>query len=364
MINYVILAGGQSRRMQLNKTKFKSKVLIPINGIPIIARIVATLQKTDHAQIYIIVNSLSQTDIQNTLAFWFPNVEIRYIVQVNQTGTADCIKCLKLEYPNLKGKIITICGDNPGIKLDSLNLISKLNNGFISTKILNPKGYGRVVYNNNIPSIVEEINCTDKQKLINEVNTGIYCLDTELTFMYIDKIQIDIVKQEYFLTDIFTVLSNNNIKIDALYIEDSDQFLGINQRQDLDLIVESLEKPLLLMDLDGTLCQNSAVIVDSMAELLEDLSKTFNIGIVGEATKQLKQKLTYGTTIYPKECDKSQIMKFVSEKDVIYIGDKIFQYGNDCTIAMHPKINMFISVKNSDDTYQKLMALNQNLLNW
>src|SRR5580693_6385194 len=108
MINYIILAGGKSKRMKLDPSKVKSKVLIPINGIPMIARIVSTIIKTNDKQIFIIVNNYSYDDIKKTLLFWFPAEKINYILQNNQIGTADCIKCLKDQYPHLEGKLITI----------------------------------------------------------------------------------------------------------------------------------------------------------------------------------------------------------------------------------------------------------------
>lgn len=235
IVNYVVLAAGKSRRMQLDGSPIKNKVLIPINGIPIIVRIVTTLSKTDHDNIFIIVNNHSRTDIETTLSCWFIKDNIKYVTQINQLGTADCIKCLREAYPNLTGKLVIVCGDNPGIKLDSLIRISQLPMGLISTKISKPTGYGRVVRDHQI-NILEDINCTAEQKLITEINTGIYCLNAQVTFQYIDQIKIDQNKGEYFLTDIFSVFNQNNVNFEVVCIEDTIQFLGVNDQHDLKLV--------------------------------------------------------------------------------------------------------------------------------
>ena len=60
---------------------------------------------------------------------------------------------------------------------DIKNLIKKVIDsnssiGFLSSKVSNPFGYGRVIQQEGQIKIVEEKDCTEDERLINEINSG------------------------------------------------------------------------------------------------------------------------------------------------------------------------------------------------
>ena len=50
----------------------------------------------------------------------------------------------------------------------------------LTQNVRNPKGYGRVKKNNLLISIIEENECSNEEKLINEINTGIFLISKKL----------------------------------------------------------------------------------------------------------------------------------------------------------------------------------------
>ena len=102
----------------------------------------------------------------------------------------------------------------------------------------NPYGYGRIVRcNGNVISIKEETDATNEEKLINEINTGLYVVDNKKLFYALSLIDNNNKKQEYYLTDIVKILSKSDI-VDAVVVPYDYHLIGIND-QDTLLLVEN-----------------------------------------------------------------------------------------------------------------------------
>ena len=95
----------------------------------------------------------------------------------------------------------------------------------------NPTGYGRIKKENGeVTKIVEENETTELEKKINEVNTGIYCINSEELFNNIDKIKNENNKKEYYLTDIVEYIEGKKNTYTVSY---NFKLRGINDYQTL-----------------------------------------------------------------------------------------------------------------------------------
>ena len=65
-----------------------------------------------------------------------------------------------------------------------------------------PRGFGRVVRgeDGSVQAIVEEAQCTEAQKSIQELNVGLYCFDADWLWEALRQIKLS-PKGEYYLTD-------------------------------------------------------------------------------------------------------------------------------------------------------------------
>jgi bifunctional UDP-N-acetylglucosamine pyrophosphorylase/glucosamine-1-phosphate N-acetyltransferase len=105
-----------------------------------------------------------------------------------------------------------------------------------------PQAFGRVVRNDagEIMAIVEEAYCTPQQRLIKELNPGVYCFDAEWLWESLPKIPLN-TKGEYYLTDLVAIAVSQGRTIlsqEAPFEEVN----GINNRVQLANVTQLLQR--------------------------------------------------------------------------------------------------------------------------
>ena len=87
----------------------------------------------------------------------------------------------------------------------------------------------------------EEADATARQKAINLVNTGIYCVDRTFLESALRKIQPNNAQGEYYLTKLPAIIKENGGKVVIHSISDTDEAMGANTPEDLAKINDILE---------------------------------------------------------------------------------------------------------------------------
>lgn len=105
----------------------------------------------------------------------------------------------------------------------------------ISSIVENPFGYGRIIKDSQgrFEKIIEEKDADDSQRMIREINSGMYLVKGNLILENIDKLSNDNAKGEYYLTDLFEILKKQDKKISVENI-DKEEIFGINTRAQLE----------------------------------------------------------------------------------------------------------------------------------
>jgi bifunctional UDP-N-acetylglucosamine pyrophosphorylase/glucosamine-1-phosphate N-acetyltransferase len=106
----------------------------------------------------------------------------------------------------------------------------------LATTILeDPTGYGRIVRDTygNMQGIVEERDCNEQQRQINEINPAYYCFNTPVLLDAIEKIEPNNVKHEYYLTDAIHILVGSGHKVVAITAVSPEDAMGVNNRMQL-----------------------------------------------------------------------------------------------------------------------------------
>lgn len=231
----IILAAGEGTRMKSSYPK----VLHPLCGKPMLARVLDTILAL-HGERNVLVLGFGRGSIEQFLQQQgYKTIEIA--VQDQQFGSGHAVAQAAKLLKNYRGDIIVICADVPLIKAETLKkLLSehrKQQNSMtvLTTAVSNPTGYGRIVrrLSGEVEKIVEEKDALSSERLIKEINSGIYCFQAETLFRVLPQIKPDNAKKEYYLTDVLSLLRLENLRVGAMLIEDSEQIYGINDRVQL-----------------------------------------------------------------------------------------------------------------------------------
>jgi bifunctional UDP-N-acetylglucosamine pyrophosphorylase / glucosamine-1-phosphate N-acetyltransferase len=278
----LILAAGKGTRM---KSKL-CKVLHAAAGRSLINYVLDSVQALGAAKIVLIVGHQSQEVIS---AIELPGVE--YAVQEPQLGTGHAVMAARDLLRGCNGHILILCGDIPLIQSETLARFVEChtanNSGItVMTTIMDdPQGYGRIVRDGYglIRAIVEEKDATPEERLVSEINSGIYLVRGELLFSLLDRIGSDNAQHEYYLTDIVREAVCDGIPVHGFLVEDSREVIGINTRSELakvsNIIWNSVRES--LMKSGVTLLDPSSAYVDSRVKIGQDTIVHPNVTISG-----------------------------------------------------------------------------------
>lgn len=234
-VNVIIMAGGLGKRMESDIPK----VLHKINNVPLIVSIIQTINKINFNKIFIIVGKYKNI-IKSTIEKYIITDQIEYIIQEEPLGTGNAIQCCYnklLMYHNYK--TIILSGDVPLIKAETLEKIINLKKNcvILTAELEEPFGYGRIIKNKDkFIKIQEEKDCTEEEKKICEINSGIYLIQSSYLISNIINITNNNQQKEYYLTDIFKLLTDKGIDVHTLKLDicNNYQIFGINTKKQLE----------------------------------------------------------------------------------------------------------------------------------
>ncbi len=229
--NVVILAAGKGTRMRSKKPK----VLHEIMGKAMIEYAVDAARKLTPSKI-VVVTGHEKEMVEARLS----NGGLLFAAQEEQRGTAHALLVAEpvIGDGDSAGDILVLYGDVPLIKAETLqSFIDFFQNSegvaFMTTKVSDPTGYGRVIMDGDIiRDIVEDADADASQKKITEINTGICMIKKELLPL-VHAIKADNAKCEYYLTDICKIARSRAIRVKGYHHAEAQEVLGINTQREL-----------------------------------------------------------------------------------------------------------------------------------
>jgi len=250
-IGVIILAAGKGTRMESDLPK----VCFELGGRGLIQWVVGTALKLDPDRTVIVVGyekeqvitEASNTPYSNDI--WGYSM-LRFVEQKNQLGTGDAVKTTQEYFENFNGSVFVLCGDVPLLRLDTLKKMLETHETAqasctVLTMILdNPDKYGRMLRDsqNRLMDIVEYKDATEEQRKIAEVNTGIYCFNSQDLFQAIMRVNDNNAQKEYYLTDVINILYKENKLIESVVLEDVIEASGVNSQAHLAELEKICEK--------------------------------------------------------------------------------------------------------------------------
>lgn len=229
MLNIVILAAGQGKRMQSNLPK----VLHPIAGRPMLTHVLDSARALG-AQCIVVVVGHGAEQVKQAYAV---QPDLQFAVQQPQLGTGHAVlqAVPLLQESDTNDVTIILYGDVPLVQPDTLRalLTARADGVAILTEILpDATGYGRIVRDSkgNVTAIVEHKDATPEQRAIQEVNTGIMAVPTRHLKSWLAKLTNNNAQGEYYLTDIIGMAVAEGVSVNVAHPAASFETLGVNSR--------------------------------------------------------------------------------------------------------------------------------------
>lgn len=226
-----IMAAGMGKRMKSDLPK----VLHELNGKPIIEYVVTTARACGADPVIAIVGHKRELVMQQL------GDSVLYAVQAEQLGTGHAVQQTEPHLRDYDGPVLILSGDVPLLTVDTVNRLTgqHFSEGNACTLITclfeDPAGYGRVIRadDGSVTGVVEHNDASETQRLIKEINSGIYMIEAQILFEALRHINNDNVQGEYYLPDIIPYILKKGLRIGGLVLDDPLEIAGINSQEEL-----------------------------------------------------------------------------------------------------------------------------------
>ncbi len=230
----VVLAAGKGTRMKSNIPK----VMHPLLGKPMIWYVLRLLKDLEVKKVVAVTGHGAEL-----VDKYISSMGISSVRQDEQLGTGHAVLCTQEALLDFQGNVLILCGDTPLLRKETIQNFIKghMSSGaklsVLSARFKDPTGYGRILRDRTerqkVLGIVEEKDASHEEKSINEINTGIYAVDKERLFAWLEQVGCDNAQGEYYLTDIVGLAVREGAPVRAMDIASEEESLGVNSRSEL-----------------------------------------------------------------------------------------------------------------------------------
>lgn len=231
-LHVVILAAGKGTRMK----SAIPKVLHRVAGRPMLEFVIRASIGLSPRSVTVVVGHMAES-VGNALR---GRPEIRVIVQEPQLGTGHALLQTAPVLESVSGSVVLLSGDVPLLRSDTLLRIAHTHRDagaaatVLTALVDRPYGYGRIVRTNGkIARIVEERDASPTERLIKEINSGIYAFELKGLFTALRGLGTENAQGEYYLPDLIRTYRRQRRVVETVTLEHADEVRGINSRTEL-----------------------------------------------------------------------------------------------------------------------------------
>ena len=230
----LVLAAGDGKRMKSDKPK----VLLEVLFYPMLGWVLDAVQEAGVENIGVVVGN-GKEKVEEYLA---SRGNYPTFTQSERKGTGHAVMMAK-ELIEKAAKedadLMVACGDAPFIDKDTIEgsyaYHKEMNNDVtvVSAVVENPFGYGRIIKeNSSFIGITEQKDCNEQQKMIKEINSGIYWFKAARLTSLLDALTCNNAANEYYLTDTVALAEKKGVYT----AENGNVVLGANSRSQLSML--------------------------------------------------------------------------------------------------------------------------------
>ena len=242
MLGVVILAAGQGTRMGSPLPK----VLHEAAGKPLLEHVLLAVAPLKPERTVVVVGHRAE-DVETRFAD-YAGRGVRFVRQDFTLGYGTGIAFRQTEsalapQTGAGGDVLVLYGDGPLIRPETLRRLTDTHAAagdgmtLLTTEVADPYGLGRIVRaaDGSVARIVEEKDATPAERLLLEINPGIYVFDRHV-FELATQLSSDNAVGEYYLTDMVKLYLGAGLPVRAVLGDDETEILGVNDPQQLSFV--------------------------------------------------------------------------------------------------------------------------------
>ena len=230
----VLLAAGEGKRFK----SARPKVLHELAGVPMLVHVIRAAEALKPSALVLVVGR--DADRVEEVARSAAKAPLAVALQAEQIGTADATRIGEEALGRGDGDVVVLPADIPLLtgatlrKLVSYHRRRRAAATVLTARLDDPRGYGRVVRDPGgmVARIVEDVDASDVERRIVEVNTSVWVFDRALLRAALAPIERANKQKEFYLTDVAAVLVSKGETVEAMTV-DAEEVVGVNSRSEL-----------------------------------------------------------------------------------------------------------------------------------
>lgn len=242
-VGAVILAAGKGSRLKSTTT---NKVTIPLGGKPMIQWSVENIHKAGVTEVVVVVG-FARESVQAIL-----QESVTYALEEDQLGTGHAAKVGIDVLPAEITEVYIMYGDHsafypPSFYKKLLETHRSRGNAMTLVSMMYEKpselAWGRIIRNaaDDVVAIVEEKEATEEQKMIQELNAGLYVFDRKIIAEGYKTLKPQ-SGGEYYLTDLVVYCVERGLRVGAVVAAQDEVGIGVNTPDQKEAATKLFEK--------------------------------------------------------------------------------------------------------------------------
>jgi UDP-N-acetylglucosamine diphosphorylase/glucosamine-1-phosphate N-acetyltransferase len=173
-----------------------------------------------------------------------------FAVQREQLGTGHAVMSAEAALKGYDGAVLICYGDMPLLTRETYEALIRTHEEehndctVLTSRSDEPLPYGRVVRDasGRFVRIVEDRDCTEAERAIRELNTGLYVFSAAKLLPALSKLKNNNAQGEYYLTDVPAILRAEGARIGICMRGLGDEIIGVNTMEQLLQVENVLRK--------------------------------------------------------------------------------------------------------------------------
>lgn len=220
------------------------KVLIPVEGRPLLGHVLDSVRRAGVERIVVVVG-----EGREGVTAEFRDQGLEFAVQAEQKGTADAVLACR-DLLAADEECVVVYGDVPMMRAETIRRLirARAERGaeiaVLTAEFDDPFGYGRIVRGEGdvIEDIVEERDADEAVRQIREVNSGFYAFIWGRLLPVLERVEPSPVSGEYYLTDAVKGVRAEGGLVVAVRMADPAQMMGANTPEQLEQVAREMAR--------------------------------------------------------------------------------------------------------------------------